>query len=154
MMDRFQIFIKIIRQGIPCLFHLLTGLYCPGCGGTRAVWYLLHGQILKSIQYHPLVPYTAFVLAAEVAAGCLKGKTGQRFFGKGRFGQRPARKGGQSAGKKPETGAAGPSGPGMLPINRYEFEVAFGVAIVFINWIFKNYMLVFRGVDLLSERLF
>ena len=46
-----------IRQGFPCLFHLITGFYCPGCGGTRAVKYLLHGQILKSIRYRPLVFY-------------------------------------------------------------------------------------------------
>ena len=57
-----------IRQGFPCLFHLLTGLYCPGCGGTRAVKYLLHGQILKSIQYHPLIFYTAAVIAVGVTS--------------------------------------------------------------------------------------
>ena len=22
----------------PCAFHKITGLYCPGCGGTRAVF--------------------------------------------------------------------------------------------------------------------
>ena len=53
-----------IRQGLPCLFHLLTGLYCPGCGGTRAVKYLLRGQLLKSIQYHPLVAYAVVAVAA------------------------------------------------------------------------------------------
>ena len=25
-------FIQIFRQGFPCLFKLLTGLYYPGCG--------------------------------------------------------------------------------------------------------------------------
>lgn len=57
---------KILRQGIPCLFHLLTGFYCPGCGGTRAVKYLFHGQIGKSIQYHPLVFYTVMVAILEL----------------------------------------------------------------------------------------
>ena len=44
-----------------CLFHLVTGYYCPGCGGTRAVVFLLHGDFLHSLVYHPFVPY-AFVL--------------------------------------------------------------------------------------------
>lgn len=59
--------IEIARQGVPCLFHLLTGYYCPGCGGTRAVRYLLRGEIWKSIQYHPLVVYMAAVAAVELS---------------------------------------------------------------------------------------
>lgn len=43
----------------PCLFHRWTGLYCPGCGGTRAVFALLHGNIYASFGYHPLVPCVA-----------------------------------------------------------------------------------------------
>ncbi len=34
-------------------------MYCPGCGGTRAITALLHGQLLQSVWYHPVVPYTA-----------------------------------------------------------------------------------------------
>ena len=45
----------------PCLFHLITGYFCPGCGGTRAVRALLHGHLLQSIYYHPLVVYAAVV---------------------------------------------------------------------------------------------
>ncbi|WP_408606132.1 DUF2752 domain-containing protein [Anaeromicropila populeti] len=41
----------------PCFFHAYTGYYCPGCGGTRATQYLIHGHIIKSFIYHPLVPY-------------------------------------------------------------------------------------------------
>ncbi|RDY32202.1 DUF2752 domain-containing protein [Lachnotalea glycerini] len=41
----------------PCLFHKLTGLYCPGCGGTRSVHALLHGHPLVSLQYNPIVVY-------------------------------------------------------------------------------------------------
>ena len=44
-----------------CLVHTLTGGYCPGCGGTRALIALLHGQVVQSIYYHPLVLYTAVV---------------------------------------------------------------------------------------------
>ncbi|QUO37615.1 DUF2752 domain-containing protein [Dysosmobacter sp. Marseille-Q4140] len=35
------------------------GLYCPGCGGTRAVIALAHGQLLKALYYHPAVPVLA-----------------------------------------------------------------------------------------------
>jgi Protein of unknown function (DUF2752) len=27
-----------------CVFHEMTGLNCPGCGGTRALYALLHGR--------------------------------------------------------------------------------------------------------------
>ena len=42
----------------PCALHRLTGYYCPGCGGSRAVTALLHGEILTSLYYHPIVVYT------------------------------------------------------------------------------------------------
>lgn len=45
------------RWTIPCPFHIITGYYCPGCGGTRAVKYLLSGNIIKSMYYHPMIPY-------------------------------------------------------------------------------------------------
>lgn len=45
------------RFSIPCIFHAVTGYYCPGCGGTRAVLYFLHGHFIKSFIYHPLIPY-------------------------------------------------------------------------------------------------
>lgn len=38
----------------PCLFNKFTGLYCPGCGGTRAVHYLLHGEIAAAFAMNPL----------------------------------------------------------------------------------------------------
>ena len=28
----------------PCLFYRVSGLYCPGCGGTRAIRALLEGD--------------------------------------------------------------------------------------------------------------
>lgn len=45
----------------PCLFHLTTGYYCPGCGGTRAITALLRGRLLSSFLYHPVVLYAAFL---------------------------------------------------------------------------------------------
>lgn len=53
------------RSGIhpiyPCMLHTLTGAYCPGCGGTRAVYALLNGKIIISFLYHPIVLYSATV---------------------------------------------------------------------------------------------
>ncbi len=40
-----------------CVFEAATGLYCPGCGGTRAVIALMRGHFIKSFIYHPAVPY-------------------------------------------------------------------------------------------------
>ena len=55
-------------QGFPCLFHWITGLYCPGCGGTRAIGALLQGRLLKSFCYHTFVLYA--VIAVMVEMGC------------------------------------------------------------------------------------
>ena len=37
-----------------CAFKALTGLDCPGCGGTRAVHALLHGDIANAINHNVL----------------------------------------------------------------------------------------------------
>ncbi len=62
----------------PCLFHALTGYYCPGCGGTRALRYLLQGNMGKSLYYHPLVAYVLGVygwfMVTQLAEKCTKGK--------------------------------------------------------------------------------
>ena len=48
-----------LPHGLPCIFHMLTGLYCPGCGGTRAFFLLFTGHPLRSFLYHPIVLYGA-----------------------------------------------------------------------------------------------
>ena len=48
----------------PCMIHAVTGIYCPGCGGTRAAYALLCGKPLLSFYYHPIVLYTVVVGAA------------------------------------------------------------------------------------------
>lgn len=47
---------------MPCIFHELTGFYCPGCGGTRAFLALITGHPILSFLYNPAVIYTAGVL--------------------------------------------------------------------------------------------
>lgn len=35
-----------------CGFYAVTGFYCPGCGMTRAMHSVLHGNIVRAIQYN------------------------------------------------------------------------------------------------------
>jgi hypothetical protein len=59
-----------------CLFRRLTGLYCPGCGATRALNALLHGDVPTALSMNPL-------LVIVVSAGVLTMAD--------RLAQRPAR---------------------------------------------------------------
>ncbi len=43
----------------PCMLHKITGYYCPGCGGTRAVFYLMQGKFAASFRAHPIVLFAA-----------------------------------------------------------------------------------------------
>jgi len=54
------VFRSLLPQ-IPCFFSSVLGIYCPGCGGTRAFIALLHGHFLMSFWYHPLVLYMVLI---------------------------------------------------------------------------------------------
>lgn len=70
---------------IGCSFYRVTGLYCPGCGGTRALTALLHGNLLQAIRYHVLVPYAAVLYIAFMGSHFLARITGFRYFKGMRF---------------------------------------------------------------------
>lgn len=38
-----------------CTFHRLTGLNCPGCGMTRALYALLHGEVRTALRDNALL---------------------------------------------------------------------------------------------------
>lgn len=38
-----------------CPIHAMFHLYCPGCGGTRAVSALLHGRVADALHFNPLL---------------------------------------------------------------------------------------------------
>ena len=47
-----------------CWFYSNFHIYCPGCGGTRALIALIHGQFLRSLYYHPAVIFTVASVGA------------------------------------------------------------------------------------------
>jgi|SRR6185312_4159823 len=47
-----------------CPFRTLTGFQCPGCGSTRALHQLLHGNVLAAFELNPLLIIFLPVLAA------------------------------------------------------------------------------------------
>ena len=40
---------------LPCIFYVLTGFYCPGCGAGRASYSILHGRFADAFCYNPLM---------------------------------------------------------------------------------------------------
>lgn len=51
----------------PCPLYALTGLYCPGCGSTRCLHALLHGDLALAFAMNPLLVPALPVLAAMAA---------------------------------------------------------------------------------------
>ena len=61
---------------LPCPFHGLTGLNCPGCGATRGMHALLNGDVITGLHYNvllvifvPLTIYGFFALLSIVCRG-------------------------------------------------------------------------------------
>jgi Protein of unknown function (DUF2752) len=55
----------------PCPFRFCTGLYCPGCGTTRALHALLHGNVVEAFGVNPLMvlmlPFLGYSLLSYAA---------------------------------------------------------------------------------------
>ncbi len=51
------VFLRLYAQNIMhllpgCSFLKNTGMYCPGCGATRAVFSILHGRFIMAVRYN------------------------------------------------------------------------------------------------------
>jgi hypothetical protein len=57
-----------------CPFHELTGLLCPGCGGTRAIAALLHGHSAEAWGLNALVVMLVPAALGYVALSCARGR--------------------------------------------------------------------------------
>ncbi|HEY7224326.1 MAG TPA: DUF2752 domain-containing protein [Micromonosporaceae bacterium] len=61
-----------------CLVKLTTGLDCPGCGGTRAFYYLLHGNLPQAVRNHAMAVFAAPFLVWAYIAWSVKKMTGKQ----------------------------------------------------------------------------
>lgn len=50
---------QLSGHGSTCFMNFYWHIYCPGCGGTRAFDYFMHGNFIKSIMAHPVNVYLA-----------------------------------------------------------------------------------------------
>ena len=55
-----------------CPFFAVTGLACPGCGTTRGLHQLLHGNVVSAFKFNPLMmlllPFGLFALVRHTNA--------------------------------------------------------------------------------------
>ena len=55
-----------------CPFRLLTGFACPGCGSTRGLHALLHGDLITAFKFNPFIilalPFFLYVLLRHTNA--------------------------------------------------------------------------------------
>ena len=77
----FPLYVRLAKSISPifsgCLLHDYLFLYCPMCGGTRAVEALLHLEFAKAIAYNPMVIFggaAAFILDGVALIRILKKK--------------------------------------------------------------------------------
>jgi hypothetical protein len=55
-----------------CPFRMLTGLTCPGCGSTRGLHRLVHGDVVGAFEFNPLMvvslPFLLYALVRYTSA--------------------------------------------------------------------------------------
>lgn len=59
-------------HGIPCIFHAVTGMQCPGCGVTRMLSALLHGDWRGAWESNAAVLTLSPVLAGLVGLSLVR----------------------------------------------------------------------------------
>lgn len=107
--------------GFPCSFRLLSGYYCPGCGGTHAVCALAAGDLLTCAKEHAFVLYTAAGLSVFLLWNTFSTLYNRAL-------QKTAR---------PVVR--------LLPVMHfYTAYIYIGISIILIQWIIKNLILIYQ----------
>ena len=58
----------------PCPLRAITGFLCPGCGTTRALHALLHGDVAAAFRFNPMLFAMTAVLAPALVS-VVRGRT-------------------------------------------------------------------------------
>lgn len=58
-----------LNISIPCVYYELTGIYCPGCGMTRAFLSLLKLDFYQALRYNAFSIIVAVLLALYILGG-------------------------------------------------------------------------------------
>jgi hypothetical protein len=61
-----------------CIIKMTTGLDCPGCGGTRAFFYLMHGNLPDAVRHHLMAVFAAPFLIWLYVAWTVRHISGRR----------------------------------------------------------------------------
>jgi hypothetical protein len=65
-----------------CVFHQVTGWQCPGCGGLRATYQLLHGNVVAAWHFNALVVLLAPVAGWTMTRELVRETTGRNLPGR------------------------------------------------------------------------
>ena len=64
----YLIFVLCTGLGIPCIFHAITKLECPGCGVTRMLISIVKFDFVSAFWYNPFLFITGPLLVAYLVA--------------------------------------------------------------------------------------
>ncbi|SDA24182.1 Protein of unknown function [Ruminococcus sp. YE71] len=74
----YALIMELTGRGLPCIFHKLTGLKCPGCGNTHALHCLATGRFREALGHNAMMPLeAAFAVWLAVASAARYIRTGK-----------------------------------------------------------------------------
>ena len=74
----YLILVRLTGFGIPCLFHEVTGLQCPGCGMTHAAVALSRGEVLTAMGHNLMLPVYGLYLGWMAIYGGVRYVRGEK----------------------------------------------------------------------------
>lgn len=68
----YALFVRLTGWAVPCVFHTLTGLWCPGCGVSRGCMAVLRGDFSAAVRANPGIALIAPFAAGLLAVRCVR----------------------------------------------------------------------------------